>query len=295
MLTNILNLKIGKLYLTDSIDFVTINNGDIKSLINPVTYDANDERIKGIDAIINKSELLYRLKTKDCSLNDATDVDFFISRVFNIDIKTLREKNVEIIMPKYKSFLIRVLKNLIKLTDEEISKINEINDISFLLQYLPRERIDYDNCHSARRFGFLHILRVALYEKLFPGYSPFSELYDKTLSWLDASKEFLEIGNFKFIELNVQNEEVMKRLRAKWLSLINDTYQRAVGLIKAEEEEAIKFEDEDTKLEIQIIYRTLKEALETAEILVENCKTPKELLLYWPEILEPGPIFMYSQ
>jgi len=296
MPVSIPNLKLAKLHFSNNTtDIVTIINGTATSLLTDNTYNLQDTGVIGIDVLANKHELRHRRKYKDTS-NNASEFDYLVANAIGVNISTLRDtQSVDIILEKYKKFLIKVLKPLIHLTDDEQARINSLSDLTMLVQYLPRTRFDYDDYSDSKRFIYLHTVRVNLYNILYSNLASFGELYDKQLDWFNLSKEFIGIENFKFIDVVLPNEEVMLKLRPKWLSLINDTYQRAVTLIKTEEEEAIKFEDEDTKLEIQVIYRTLRESLEAAEFQVQLCKTPRELFLYWPEILEPGPIFMYSQ
>jgi hypothetical protein len=272
---------------------VSIDNGIATSFLDTKTYNLQDADIAGVDVLTNKHELHYRRKYKNVP-KDAFECDFLVANAIDMEITALRNpQNTEIILQKYKNFLIKVLKNLIHPTEEEYARINSLSDLSLAVQYLPRTRFDYDEYHDSKRFSFLHAVRVNLYNIFYSNLAPFGELYDKNIDWFNLTKEFIGIDNFKFIDVVTPNEEVMLKLRPKWLSLIKDTYQRAVVLIKAEEEEAIKFEDEDTKLEIQVIYRTLKESLEIAELQIQLCKTARELFLYWPEILEPGPVFMY--
>jgi len=294
MPTNVPNLKLVKLYFcNNTTDIVSIENGTATSLLNTSKYNLHDSDIAGIDVLNNKHELRYRRKHNDVP-GDVKEYEFLVANALGIGITTLRDlQNTEIILEKYKKFLIKILKNLIHPTEDEYTKINSLSDLSLAVQYLPRTRFDYDEYHDSKRFIYLHTVRVNLYCMFFSSFAPFGELYDKNIEWFNLSKEFIGIENFKFIDVVTPNEDVMLKLRPKWLSLINDTYQRATFLIKTEEEEAIKFEDEDTKLEIQVIYSTLNEALQVAEQQLQACKTPRELFLYWPEILEPGPIFMY--
>lgn len=294
MLTKIPDLKLAKLYFSnDTTDIGSVKNGTVTSLLSTSTYSLHDVDVTGVDVLLNKHELRYRRKYNNAPKN-AYENDFLVANAIGLDIESLRNpQNADIILEKYKKFLIKVLKSLIHLTEDERVTINSLSDLSLVTQYLPRVRFDYDEYFDSKKYTYLHAVRVGLYNMLYSNFAPFGELYDKNVDWFNLTKEFIGIENFKFIDVVTPNEEIMSKLRPKWLSLINDTHKRAIELIKAEEEEAINFEDEDTKLEIQVICRTLEESLKNAEIQIQSCKTPRELFTYWPEILEPGPVFMY--
>jgi hypothetical protein len=290
---SIQNLNLGKVYLDNGIDFVSIKDNKITSIINGQIYDSKNNQIIGLDVIPKTSELHYYKKYKNDKIPPASESEFFLARSLKININDILTKNLEAIAESYKKLLVKVLKAPLKLNIDEITAINNITDEALLLQYLPKNKFQYESLFEVKRIIWLNAVRSLLYDYIFTGKRKFTEHYDRELNWIQACLGFFNLSNFKYLDFDNTNEDIMVILRKKWLGLIEDTYERAKSLLKAEEDEARKFEDNDSVLEIQIIYRTLKEAVEAAELKIELIKTPRELLRYWPEILAPGPVFLH--
>lgn len=290
---SIQNLNLGKVYLDNGIDFVSIKDNKITSIINGQIYDSKNNHITGLDVIPKTSELHYYKKYKNDKIPPASENEFFLARSLKININEILTKNLEGIAENYRKLLIRILTPILRLSIDEIATINNITDEALLLQYLPKSKFQYEDLLSVKRFIWLTAVRASLYTYLFPGKRKFTEHYDRELNWIQACLVFFNLSNFKYLDFDTPDENIMNVLRKKWLALIEDTHERAKSLLKAEEDEARKFEDNDSVLEIQIIYRTLKETVEAAELKIELIKTPRELLRYWPEILAPGPVFLH--
>ena len=72
MQININNLKLAKIYTGSIIDFVTIDDVCIRSLITDLKYDRSNNSITGIDVIPVTNEYKYFLKQKsDYSISDS--------------------------------------------------------------------------------------------------------------------------------------------------------------------------------------------------------------------------------
>ena len=304
MQINVNNLKLAKIYTDLAVDFVVIDDICIRSLITNQTYSKTDNTITGIDAIPVSNEYKYFLKQKHTNIPTATETEFFLARSLGLSIETIQTKQLDVIMKSYGSLIRRTLRWV--LTSDEEQTIKQITDGALLFQYLPRDKFVYD-AHShldlcapagsalrtTKRFCRLHETRIRLYEYIYPSAPSFVEMYDKQLNWAQSClRLFSYIDNFTYVQFFQKNEEIMNQIRPKWFDLIMESYEKAKILLTTEEEEAKKFDDNDSILEIQMIKKALQEAVEKAEVEIKLLETPKDVLQYWPHLLSPGPIFL---
>jgi hypothetical protein len=305
MQININNLKLAKIYTGSTIDFVTIDDVCIRSLITDLKYDRSNNSITGIDVIPVTNEYKYFLKQKLTNIPHATETEFFLARSLGLSIEIIQSRQLQLIVKSYCNLLTRTLRGL--LTHEEIKVTEQIADGALLFQYLPRDKFVYNAIFHTelqtpgkaalreikKRFSRLHETRIRLYEYIYPSAPPFVEMYDKQLNWAQSClRLFSYIDNFTYVQFFEKNEVIMKQIRPKWLNLIVESYEKAKTLLTAEEEEAKKFDDNDSIVEIQIIKKSLQEAVEKAEVDIKFLETPKDVLQYWPHLLSPGPIFL---
>ena len=304
MQININNLKLAKIYTGSIIDFVTIDDVCIRSLITDLKYDRSNNSITGIDVIPVTNEYKYFLKQKHTNIPHATETEFFLARSLGLSIEIIQSRQLQLIVKSYCNLLTRTLRGL--LTHEESKVIEQIADGALLFQYLPRDKFVYDAfvhtdlqtttkpaIRATKRFSRLHETRIKLYEHMYPFAPAFCEMYDKQLNWAQSCLQlFNYIEDFAYVQFFDKNEATMKQIRPKWLNLIVESHEKAKTLLTTEEEEARKFDDNDSIVEIEIIKKSLQEAVEKAAVDIELLETPKDVLQYWPHLLSPGPIFL---
>lgn len=304
MQININNLKLAKIYTESTIDFVTIDDISIRSLITDLKYDRFNNSITGIDVIPVNNEYKYFLKQKHTNISHASETEFFLARSLGLSIETIQSRQLHLIVKSYCNLLTRTLRGL--LTHEEIKVVEQITDGALLFQYLPRDKFVYNAAFQTelqtpvkaalreiKRFSRLHETRIKLYEHMYPSAPAFGEMYDRQLNWAQSCLQlFNYIENFTYVQFFEKNEAIMKQIRPKWLSLIVESHEKAITLLTAEEEEAKKFDDNDSIMEIRIIKKSLQEAVERAAADIELLATPRDVLQYWPHLLSPGPVFL---
>lgn len=257
--------------------------------------------IKQIDYQVDQNEMKYFKKNKNHVSSLATNnptitltsEHFFIARSLRVNVQDVFYKREDILLAAYRKKLLLFLKYKYCRTrySEKIhSSIVSITDGSVLLQYLPFNTFYREN-NTSRAYNYIHSIRVKLYNMLYPGLQEFIELYDREYNWIIECIKTFNIQGLRFADFNSANESVMQSMRTLWKQLIFQTYEKALVLLKEEQESAIKFDDKESLREIDSIQTELRNTV--SNLNLENYTTPNELLKFWPDILAPGPSLLF--
>jgi hypothetical protein len=257
--------------------------------------------IKQIDYQVDQNEMKYfwknknhasSLATNDPTINPTSE-HFFIARSLCVDVQDVFYKREDTLLAAYRKKLLLFLKHKYcrnRYSEKIHSNIISITDGSILLQYLPFNTFYREN-NASRAYNYIHSIRVKLYNMLYPGLQEFIELYDREYDWIAECLKTFNIQGLRFVDFNSANESVMQPMRAHWKQLIFQTYEKALTLLKEEQESAIKFDDKESLREIDSIQSELKNTV--LNLNLENYRTPNELLKFWPDILAPGPSLLF--
>ena len=257
--------------------------------------------IKQIDYQFDQNEMKYFKKNKNHVssplANDpeiiASSEHFFIARSLGVKVQDVFYKREDILLAAYRKKLLLFLKYKYcrnRYSEKIHSNIASITDGSILLQYLPFNTFYREN-NTSHAYNYIHSIRVKLYNMLYPGLQEFIELYDREYDWITECLKTFNIEGLRFADFNSANELVMRPMRTYWKQLIFQTYEKALELLKEEQESAIKFNDKESLREIDAIQSELKNTV--SNLNLENYRTPNELLKFWPDILAPGPSLLF--
>ncbi len=260
--------------------------------------------IRQINYQVDQNEIKYFMKNKNhasFSLANNSDIidsseHFFIARGLRVNVQDVFYRREDILLAAYRKKLLLFLRCKYcrnRYSEKIHSNITSITDGSILLQYLPFNTFYREN-NTSHAYNYIHSIRVKLYNILYPGLQQFIELYDREYDWITECLKTFNIEGLRFADFNSANESVMQSMRTHWRQLIFQTYEKALELLREEQESAIKFDDKESLREIDSIQNELKNTV--SNLNLENYKTPNELLKFWPDILAPGPslLFPYS-
>lgn len=132
------------------------------------------------------------------------------------------------------------------------------------------------------------------------------DINEKYFIALDQNEEYISNKNieavsripaFSLFGISEKNTEIkdpifLGALKRKWFNLIE---KEKNNLIKNFESMDISFMSEKEKEEFNKEFIVLKEELNKINIKdLDNCKTPKDVIRYWPSILQPEPAYVYG-
>jgi hypothetical protein len=257
--------------------------------------------IKQIEYQVDQNEMKYFRKNKNhassLATNDPTinltSEHFFIARSLGINVQDVFYRREDILLAAYRKKLLLFLEHKYcrnRYSEKIHSNIVSITDGSILLQYLPFNTFYREN-NTSRAYNYIHSIRVKLYNMLYPGLQEFIELHDREYNWITECLKTFNIQGLRFADFNSANESVMQSMRIHWKQLIFQTYEKALELLREEQESATKFDDKESLREIDSIQSELQNTV--SNLNLENYITPNELLKFWPDILAPGPSLLF--
>jgi len=164
------------------------------------------------------------------------------------------------IIKKWRKFVSRYLSK--KQLNEIVQELEKCQDIKILLSYWPIEisRPKPWTIHDETQFRYFENLKY--YNFFF------------TEKLLTASFE-------------EENPPLMQELYVEWEQLIASKKQEAFSVLEKEYTDAQKNNDTVTMEEIKLIRESIID--QTADLNLQQYKTPNSLFKYWPTLLYPGP------
>jgi len=278
-------------------DFIKIHNSQITSIIDNQRYDESIS-LQSIEVSLDLHEqkIVKKLRKKEDITN--REIEFSLARCLGVDPRDINEKNRTKIISIYREKFLKFINQRIGLTPSDYSiaeheTVADIKDDSVLLQYFLRDPHFYETKFKHnKKLSYFDTIRQKLYAFYFKNKQPFETLYDDDLYWINCCFKFLKIPFLMFADLSIseaENYQLVNEIRNKWLEKIINTHQKASDILKEEYRIALESNDTDTEKEIKIILNEIDEGLEEAKNILLAKKTIRDILRYWPEILNPAP------
>jgi hypothetical protein len=240
------------------------------------------EILKTLDIfkVDNKSE--DSLKTIHKNLHYSNILRFFkLENYEHLISKTPKQEDLNKVILKLKKYISRYIGE--KDTLVYIEQIKKFKTILEILYFLPEEFLEkikpfwFETLrYGDENFKFFKTINIPLMEKCneFGFIAP--EIYNE-------NKHILKE---KFLDLERQDDE---NYREKCMGVINAKLEEARKTLENELIEAKNINDEDLKMEINIIKEELDDVEKHVTEIVKNLTTEDEIITWWPEILYPVP------
>jgi hypothetical protein len=199
----------------------------------------------------------------------------------NLSSKTPLQEDLDKVISKIQKYVARYIGK--KDTLIYVEQIKKFKTIFQILYFLPEEFFEKIKPfwfktlrYSDEKFTFFKSLNISLIQQCneFGFIAP--EIYNE-------NKYILEQ---KFLDLERQDDE---NYRKKCMGVINTKLEEARKTLENELIEAETIDDEDLKMEINIIKEELNDVEKHVTEIVKNLTTESEIITWWPEILYPVP------
>jgi hypothetical protein len=269
---------------------------DSKSVISGEAFTTIPaDCVESINYTIDSNELKYYKNKRNLLeyTDGANSDDFFLACSLRVSIRDVVNKNKLILLPAYKQKLIAFVKNTYcreRFNQDMLDNITQIKDDAILLQYMPIDSF-YKDLNKTKKYEYMYLIRVRLYYLLFYKKHHFVELFDKERIWASKCIEYFNLPELTFIEFTSPNQTIVEKIKPMWLDLINQSKDRALCLLEGELENAKQYEDHETVKEIEIIKQEIHMTVQNIDLSM--CITPLDIMMFWPDILAPGPELMY--
>jgi hypothetical protein len=253
------------------------------------------------------SNLINKLDLHDEKLNENDIIDICLDKKFSFKNKT--PYSIEYISPP-DNFDTLKIEDLDLFNDEEyLIKITcEILDIKVLFNnYLSSYKIDFKNINKNLDKDQVILSTFPYHENYFNNFKEFKNkiikkyfsLYVNDKNQNDDHLDFKMLNSFIFLGINIKNKNItdsifINALRNKWNSIIKEYKIKLYDGLNSKDFLCDISDDEKQEFLEELALFKLELDKDDMEILNEF-KTIKEIISYWPTILTPIPFFVYDE
>jgi len=284
----------------DIVDFIQIQTYKIVSLVTGNIY-SSAVTFDSVSLSYDQDQKKAIIKTKQML---EYDIEYFLVRALNVMPVDIFTKNQSILL-NYKKKLLKFIKSKIVsndniFTQKQYDSIVNTTDYSFLLQYFPGNlSIHNKNYKHYTKVKYFQIIREKLYNLFFSDKTPFRQMCDEDLCWMQSCVNLFQplkssTHEIFYTDLHVtekQNFELVNRARILWHELIVDARKTALKHLAEESIYPTNLNDENILREIEAIKRHINETANDKIIMEELGRryTIIDILRFWPTILAPAP------